>query len=261
MLRLRIILTFLLGVVPGGAITRADDIAPKDRRSGFDMMSAETQAMQKNDLANPAMLWVREGEALWSTPPEGGGQACSGCHGEARISMKGVAARYPVFDASAGTAIDLAGKIQQCQVERQKASPWPRESKPLLSMSSYVGLQSRGTSIVPAHYKGTTEAASRGKALFNRRVGQLNLSCANCHDDNWGQKLGSAVIPQGHPTGYPIYRLEWQGMGSLQRRMRNCMTGVRAEPYAYGAPEWIELELYLMQRAAGLTLETPAVRP
>ena len=67
--------------------------------------------------------------------------------------------------------------------------------------------------------------------------------------------------PQAHPTGYPLYRLEWQGLGSLQRRLRNCLVGIRAEPYAYGAPEFVDLELYLMWRASGMKIETPAVRP
>jgi sulfur-oxidizing protein SoxA len=71
----------------------------------------------------------------------------------------------------------------------------------------------------------------------------------------------SAVIPQSHPTGIPCYRLEWQSLGSLQRRLRNCMVGVRAEPYAFGSPEFVELELFLMTRARGMALETPAVRP
>ncbi len=92
-------------------------------------------------------------------------------------------------------------------------------------------------------------------------MGQLDLACAQCHDDHAGQRLGSSVIPQGHPTGYPIYRLEWQGAGSLQRRLRGCLTGVRAEAFAFGAPELVELELYLAVRAAGLPVETPAVRP
>ena len=69
------------------------------------------------------------------------------------------------------------------------------------------------------------------------------------------------MIPQAHPTGYPVYRLEWQSLGSLQRRLRSCMIGVRAEPYAYGAPEAVALELYLMVRAGGMRIETPAVRP
>jgi sulfur-oxidizing protein SoxA len=97
--------------------------------------------------------------------------------------------------------------------------------------------------------------------MFFQRQGQLNLSCAQCHDDNWGQKLSGAPIPQGHPTGYPLYRLEWQSLGSIQRRLRNCLIGMRAEPYPYGAQEYVVLELYLMWRARGMKMETPAVRP
>jgi sulfur-oxidizing protein SoxA len=100
-----------------------------------------------------------------------------------------------------------------------------------------------------------------GRRLFIERQGQINLSCAQCHDDNWGKHLASSLIPQGHPTGYPLYRLEWQSLGSLQRRLRNCMIGMRAEPFAYGAPEHVNLELFLKWRARGLTVETPAVRP
>ncbi len=113
----------------------------------------------------------------------------------------------------------------------------------------------------PATDERLRPALARGQELFEQRQGQLDLSCADCHDRHAGGRLGGATIPAAHPTGYPIYRLEWQGLGSLQRRLRNCMTGMRAEPYPYDAPEQVELELYLMTRAAGLLLETPGVRP
>jgi sulfur-oxidizing protein SoxA len=100
-----------------------------------------------------------------------------------------------------------------------------------------------------------------GRELFEGRQGQLNISCAQCHDDNWGKRLAGNVIPQAQPTGYPAYRLEWQEIGSLRRRLRNCLTGMRAEPYADGAIEYVELELYMAWRASGLRIETPAVRP
>ena len=100
-----------------------------------------------------------------------------------------------------------------------------------------------------------------GAEIYRRRQGQLNLSCAICHDDNAGKKLAGIVIPEAHPTGYPIYRLEWQGLGSLKRRLRNCLVGIRAEAWPLDAPEYTALELYLMERAKGLKLETPAVRP
>ena len=236
-------------------------VAQPARRSGFDDMAPPLQAMQQDDGANPAMLWVAEGEALWTTQAGTAGKACADCHGDARASMRGVAARYPAFDASSDAPIDLAGRIQRCRAEQQGAAPWPRESDPLLAMSAYVGLQSRGVAIAPPDDPRLAPFIDQGRALYFERRGQLDLACGQCHDDQAGRRLAGSVIPEGHPTGYPIYRLEWQAMGSLQRRLRNCMVGVRSEPFAYGAPEYVALELYLMRRAAGMPLETPAVRP
>jgi len=242
----------------GGSAFAAD----KDpRRSGFEFMSPQTKAMQQDDASNPAMLWVSDGEALWNRHPGAGERACAGCHAAAAESMRGVAASYPRFDPTLQRPLDLRQRINLCRVEHQHAPPLAAESQELLSLEAFVAMQSRGLPIKPDADPRTQLFRERGAALFKQRIGQLDLSCATCHDALAGQRLGSAVIPQAHPTGYPIYRLEWQGLGSLQRRLRGCMSGVRAEPFAYGAPELVELELYLMQRAAGMALETPAVRP
>lgn len=115
--------------------------------------------------------------------------------------------------------------------------------------------------IKPPAQSQLTEAQKRGEALFNQRIGQVDLSCRDCHDKLAGKKLGGNTIPQGHATGYPIYRLEWQSVGSLQRRLRGCMTAVRGEPFAFGASELVDLEAYLATRAVGMKLESPGVRP
>ena len=135
------------------------------------------------------------------------------------------------------------------------------ESKELLALTAFVAHQSRGAAIQVTIDERLTPFLDIGRELFERRQGQLNISCAQCHDDNWGKRLAGNIIPQAQPTGYPLYRLEWQGLGSLQRRIRNCLTGMRAEAYPYGAIEYVELELYLAWRANGLKIETPAVRP
>ena len=234
---------------------------PAQRRSGLSFMGPATQAMQRDDSQNPAMLWVAEGEALWRTPAGAAQKSCMSCHGDAAKSMRGVAARYPAFDAAQGKPVNLGQRIQQCRQSQQHAAPWAAESQPLLSMETYVAHQSRGMPIAPADDVRLAAFTQRGQAAYVRRIGQIDLSCAQCHDSQAGQRLAGNPIPQAHPTGYPVYRLEWQGMGSLQRRLRNCMTGVRAEAPPFGAPELVELELYLMQRAKGMALETPAVRP
>jgi sulfur-oxidizing protein SoxA len=175
--------------------------------------------------------------------------------------MKGVAARHPSFDAGKGRPVNLEQRINLCRVDRQQAPPLAYESRELLALTAYVARQSRGLPIEIAIDPRTQPFLDAGRAAYQRRQGQLNLSCSQCHDANSGRQLAGNVIPQAHPTGYPLYRLEWQGLGSLQRRLRNCLVGIRAEPYELGAPELVDLELYLMWRARGMTLETPAVRP
>jgi sulfur-oxidizing protein SoxA len=245
----------------GFAAVVAQSIPERERRSGFEFMSRESQAMQNDDMANPGMLSVLEGGELWRAKAGRAGRSCADCHGAAESTMAGVAARYPAFDAASGGAIDLAGRIDQCRTQRQEAPALAREGRELLALTAFVARQSRGLQITAGDDPRLASTLAEGRALYNQRLGQLNLSCANCHEDNWGQKLAGAPIPQGHPTGYPIYRLEWQDIGSLQRRLRTCLAGVRAEPFAYGAPEYVALELFLMNRARGMTMETPGVRP
>jgi sulfur-oxidizing protein SoxA len=239
----------------------AAEIPTADRRSGYDFMSRETRAMQDDDTANPGMLWVLEGGALWTRKTGPAGRACADCHGDARVSMKGVAARHPAFDGARGRPINLEQRINACRTDRQGAPPLAYESRELLALAAYVARQSRGLPIEIAIDQRTQPFLEAGLAIYDRRQGQLNLACGQCHDANWGRQLAGNVIPQAHPTGYPLYRLEWQGLGSLQRRLRNCLVGIRAEPYEYGAPELVQLELYLMWRARGMTFEAPAVRP
>jgi L-cysteine S-thiosulfotransferase len=254
--RLAALTTVLCGMLPASA----SDIPLADRKSAYTLMGREIQTMQDDDTANPGMLSVFDGEALWSKKAGAAEKSCADCHGDARESMRGVAARYPAYHTGQARPIDLEQRINICRVEQQIATPLKYESKELLALTAYVGLQSRGMPLQPTDDR-LRPFIEAGRETFNRRQGQINLSCAQCHDERWGKRLAGSVIPQGHATGYPLYRLEWQALGSLQRRLRNCLTGMRAELYSLGAQEYVDLQLYLMWRARGLAIETPAVRP
>lgn len=222
-------------------------------------MSADMRAMQDDDILNPASFWTLDGQTLWNQSVGKNNVACAQCHGDASVSMKGVAAGFPKMVN--GALLNLEGQINMCRQTKQGAAPLALEAKPLLSLATYVGHASKGMPITVQRTAANDTELEAGQRLFEQRMGQLNLSCAQCHAERAGLKLGGNLIPQGHPTGYPIYRLEWQTVGSLQRRLRNCMSGVRAEPYALGSKELTQLELFLMWRARGMPLETPGVRP
>ncbi|HXL12862.1 MAG TPA: sulfur oxidation c-type cytochrome SoxA [Bradyrhizobium sp.] len=255
-----VVAALLIAAGIAGSLSAAE-IPRSERRSGYSFMTPDTQAIQNDDTANPGMLWVLDGEALWKAKAGATNTACADCHNDARTGMKGVAARYPSFDKTLGRPVNLEQRINLCRARNQQASPLAYESRDLLALTAYVAQQSRGMAIEAGNDPQIEPFVAKGRELFTRRQGQLNLGCTNCHDDNWDKHLAGSAITQAHPTGYPLYRLEWQSLGSLQRRLRNCMIGMRAQAFDYGAPELVELELYLMTRARDMPIETPAVRP
>lgn len=256
--------TFIFCIVCIGAITvSVVNAAPENHKpklqSSYELMSAENKAMQDDPSLNPAMFWVGDGESLWKKLSEQNGKSCASCHGDAKKSMHGLATVFPKMVK--GKLLTLEGQINQCRTQAQASTPLTYESKDLLALTAYVAFQSKGMPIAVRETPENKSAMQKGRKTFYERMGQLNLSCAQCHEERAGLKLGGAVIPQGHPNAYPIYRLEWQTLGSLERRLRNCMSGVRAQQFDYGSSEMAQLELFLAARARGLPLESPGVRP
>ena len=250
-------LALVLFALPALAQQRA--IPLSELKSGSAFLGADLRSLQNDDFANPGTLWLERGEKLWSEPAGKKKQSCAGCHQDAKASMRGVAARYPKVD-SGGKLANLEGRINACRTEHQGAEPFKYESEELLAITAYVARQSRGMPL-NASIDGPARAHfDAGQKAYQLRRGQMNLSCAHCHEANWGKRLLSETISQGHPNGYPVYRMEWQTMGSLERRLRACLSGIRAEMLPYGSPEYLDLELYLAWRAQGLPVETPGVR-
>jgi sulfur-oxidizing protein SoxA len=229
-------------------------------RSGIDFSGPDVRAMQSDDAANPGLLWVESGEKLWNARAGAADRSCASCHGDARASMRGVAVHYPRYDPATGAVWDLEARIDDCRVRRQQAPAWARESDDLLAVTAYVVFQSRGLPLAVTVDGPARTAFERGRAFYEARHGQMNLACAQCHDRNWGKRLLNETVSQGHGNAFPAYRLEWQGMGSLQRRIRACLFGIRAEMPPSGASELADVELFLAWRAQGLPLEAPGVR-
>jgi sulfur-oxidizing protein SoxA len=251
-----------LAGMAGVAVVPAQDrpIPPEQLRSGTVFLSEDLRSLQQDEFANPGMLWVERGAKLWSTPAGKSAQSCAGCHQDAAVSMRGVAASYPRLDANTGELLNIEARINQCRGERQQAAPFAHESEELISITAYIARQSNMSKINIVIDGDARKHFEAGRSRYYRRVGQMNLACAQCHEANWGKTLLAERISQGHPNAYPAYRMEWQGMGSLERRLRACLSGVRAEMVPYGAMEYRELALYLAWRAQGLAMEAPGVR-
>jgi L-cysteine S-thiosulfotransferase len=217
-------------------------------RSGTEYVSAALRAQQKDDDLNPGMLWVDQGRALFE-------RDCVACH----PTPHGLATALPKL-ASSGSVITLEHAINICQITQVKQPAYMLESQSLLALTTFLAFSSRGTAqLIP---QGVTASAAwqRAQAEFTRIQGKLDFSCRSCHDKLYGKRIRTQTISQGHGVGFPAYRVEWQTLGSLNRRLRACFFGMETSVPAASDPILADLELYLAWRAQGLLLEAPAVR-
>lgn len=257
------VLCIAIVLINGHTIVAADGplrAETQPLRSASEFLSPALRAEQADPIRNLGMLWVEQGERLFTQPPPGGAPSCASCHARAETSMRGVAARLPAVDAASGQLVNLEGRINDCRIVRQSLPPLDYETDELLALTAYLTALSNGEPLAVSIDGPASAFFAYGQQLWNERQGQLNVACTQCHDQSVGRKLRGDTISSAVPTGYPAYRLEWQTLGSLHRRLRACQLGVRAQLFELGSREYLALELYLKSRARRHPIDAPALR-
>jgi len=227
--------------------------------SGWVFRESETQAMQADDFDNPAMLGVEAASEVWATADGSEGKSCASCH-DGPESMAGVRPVYPKWNEAAGELRTLEMQINDCRTNRMGAEEWKWSGDDMVEMTALIASVSRGMPMNVAIDGPAAPYWEQGKEIYYTRFGQLELSCANCHEDNYGNYIRADHLSQGQVNGFPSYRLKNAGMGSIHNRFRGCVRDTRAETFADGSPEFIALELYVTSRGNGLSVEGPSVR-
>lgn len=237
----------------------APESSPLDHiYSGWRFRSSETQSLQTDDFENPAFAAVENAIANFEEVDGAAGKSCASCHSIS--DFEGLRASLPRWNEKLGKPETLEMIINRSRTEHMQAEPWKWEAPEMLAMTSYIGLQSRGNAVDVQTDGPMADWAKKGEDLYYAKVGQLNMSCSQCHEDNYGNMIRADHLSQGQINGFPVYRLKWGGLGSIHRRFSGCMKNIRATPYKRGSDEFIALELYVASRGEGLSVETPAVR-
>lgn len=233
----------------------------KELLSGWLYRTAETRALEADSFQNPGMLYVERGEEIWNTVDGKAGKSCASCHGKAAETMAGIGANYPKWDADAQRPINLELRVNKCRTQNMQAEAYKFDSPEQKALATYVKYQSLGEPVKIDLAQGDMQTWwDKGKDFYYTRTGQLNLSCANCHEQNNGKYIRADHLSQGNVNGFPTYRLNDANMVSLHGRFRGCIRDTRAEfPDAF-SDELMALEVYTTWRSTGLSVETPAVR-
>jgi sulfur-oxidizing protein SoxA len=228
--------------------------------SGWRFRSEGTQAMQADDFDNPAMAAVDGALEAWNTVEGEKGKSCASCHGDVEESMVGIRAVYPKWNEKAGEVRTLAMQINDCRENQMGAEKYGYTSGDMAAMEALITVQSRGMPVNVAIDGPAAATWEQGKELYYTRTGQLELSCANCHEDNYGNMIRADHLSQGQINGFPAYRLKNTKLNTVHDRFKGCVRDTRAETFKPGGPEFIALELYVASRGNGLSVEGPSVR-
>lgn len=224
--------------------------------SGWLYRTAETQALELDDFDNPSFVFVEQAQDQFTAVDGSEGKACADCHNV--FDFKGLRPSLPkVVDGDLKTMENL---INTCRTDRMGADAWKWSGAQMTGMTALIGLQSRGMPVDVAIDGPAQSFWEKGKELYYTRVGQLDMACANCHEDNFGVMIRADHLSQGQVNGFPTYRLKNAKLNSIHGRFKGCMNNIRATPYKEGSEEFRALELYVASRGLGLSVESPSVR-
>lgn len=227
--------------------------------SGWLFRGTETRAMQADDFDNPGMIFVEQAQDSWMIAEGTEGKSCSSCHND-MDSMAGVKATYPKWNEEAGEVRTLQMQMNNCRTERMGAEAWGYDKTPAIKMEAALSAVSRGLPVNVAIDGPAQSAWELGKELYYTRTGQLELSCANCHEDSYGMMIRADHLSQGQINGFPVYRLKNTKLNGVHSRFKGCVRDTRAETYKPGSAEFVALELYVASRGNGLSVEGPSIR-
>jgi sulfur-oxidizing protein SoxA len=221
------------------------------------VLNSTAQLLQSSDDTNPVSLWVEQGRMAFST-------RCSTCH--SLKSLVQAVPQYPQLDARQ-QLINLEDQLIRCRQRDPTDQAAALEDPTTLGLSAYLHQQARTLPIgvtppaSPQAAEVWQQRLKAGQVLYQTRMGLVNLSCRQCHDEKQGVAMRSLTITPAYTTNFPIYRISWQGMGSIDRRLRACFSGVQALVPPAADPRLRDLELYLKVRAKGQPIEGPTVKP
>lgn len=227
--------------------------------SGWLYREDDTRDMERDDFDNPGMVFVDRGIDSWNKAQGAKGESCVGCH-QGPETFAGLRAVLPRVDEKSGKLMTMEDYINGCVTERMGLEAWGMTGDKMKDMLALISMQSRGMPVNVAIDGAAAPFWEKGKEIYYTRFGQLEMSCANCHEDNQGQMIRADHLSQGQINGFPTYRLKDAGILSAQQRFIGCVRDTRAETFKAGSDEFKALELYVASRGNGLSVEGVSVR-
>jgi sulfur-oxidizing protein SoxA len=235
--------------------------------------------MISDPLSNPAFLNVDRGEILWKTARGTKNVSLEPCDlGEGPGKLEGAFARLPRYFKDADQVMDLEQRLHWCMQTVQgldtadvvnRRFGGPGRTSDMEDLVAYIANKSSGMKLAFAveHAK-EKEVYAVGEAMFFRRGGQWDFSCATCHGDD-GKRIRLQGLPHLSKPGkavqetmgsWPTYRVSQSQTRTMQHRLWDCYRQMRWPEPDYLGDGLTALTLYLNVKANGAELTVPSIK-
>lgn len=237
------------------------------------------RAMINDPMANPGYLAVDRGEVLWAQARGSKNVSLETCDlGEGPGKLEGAYAKLPRFFADADRVMDLEQRLLWCMEKIQgldtadvirRRFSGPGRASDMEDLVAFIANKSNGLRIQPqtAHPR-EREMAAIGEAMFYRRAGVMDFSCATCHAEP-GKRIRLQGLPDFSTPGkqaqetmgsWPTYRVSQSALRTMQHRLWDCFRQQRWPEPAYASDGLTALQMFLNVQAAGGEITVPSIK-
>jgi sulfur-oxidizing protein SoxA len=242
---------------------------------------ADYRAALADKDANPAFLVIDQGELLFKQKRGPKNASLEKCDlGLGAGKLRGAYAELPRYFKDTARVQDLESRLLTCMVTLQGFDEAELKKKlyadqrlnesntEMEAIAAYVAYQSNGMKISPSmKHAAEKETAKLGEALFWRRHGPMDFSCATCHAEDGKRVRLQALVNvynakdiQATMTTWPTYRVSHGVVRNMQHRMWDCHWQMRTPDIDYGSPASVALISFLTNQAKGGTLDVPGIK-
>jgi L-cysteine S-thiosulfotransferase len=237
------------------------------------------RAMINDPMANPGYLAVDRGEALWSQARGTKNVSLETCDlGEGPGKLEGAYAKLPRHFADSDRVMDLEQRLLWCMDKVQgldtadivrRRFGGPGVESDMEGLVAFIANKSNGMKYQPQlNHPKEREMLAAGEALFVRRAGQMDFSCATCHAAP-GQRIRLQGLPDfSKPTkdaretmgSWPTYRVSQSQTRTMQHRLWDCYRQMRHPVPEYGSDGITALTVYMARMAEGGEITVPSIK-
>ena len=257
---------------------------PAAHAADADKFAAYREALAAD---NPGEFWVEDGKALFHKKRGPKNESLEKCDfGLGAGVLKGAFAQMPRYFKDTGRVETLEGRLVTCMTTLQgfkeedilkphyvNAGEEDSRVDELTQLTSYVAAQSNG---MPFAIKLSNDAEKHayelGKMTFFRRMGAMDLSCANCHGpEAKGRTIRGVELPVLTDTktigpimaAFPAYVLKDANMRTPWWRNERCVLAMRLPWLKTGSEIDAALTMFMGYQASqdAAKIQTPGLKP